>query len=60
MNDKIKLKMKLLVVNENWAEKFEGLSGVKNWFGLGLSLEKNSNAMFNALLVGFEMITDEG
>ena len=30
----------MLVMNENWAEKFEGLSEVKNWFGLGLSLAK--------------------
>ena len=52
--------MKMLVMNENWAEKLEGLSWVKDRFGLGLSLaKKNSNAMFNGLLVGFEMITEE-
>ena len=34
-------------------------SGVKNCFRLGLSLAKNSNAMFNGLLVGFEMFTEE-
>ena len=35
-------------------------SGVKNCFRLGLSLaKKNCNAMFNGLLVGFEMFTEE-
>ena len=52
--------MKMLVMKENWAEKLEGSSGVRNWFGLGLSLaKKNSTAMCNGLLVGFEMITEE-
>ena len=51
--------MKMLVMNEYLAEKLEGLSGVKNRFGLGLSLAKNSNAMFNGLLVALEMITEE-
>ena len=46
-------------MNENEAEKLEGLSGVKNRFRFGLSLAKNSNAMFNGLLVGFEMFTEE-
>ena len=49
--------MKMLVMNENWAEKLEGQIRVKNRFGLGLSLSKNSSAMFNGLLVGFEIIT---
>ena len=49
----------MLVMNENSAEKLEGLSGVKNRFGLRLSLAKINNAMFIGLLVGFEMITEE-
>ena len=50
----------MLVMKENWAEKLEGSSGVRNWFGLGLSLaKKNSTAMCNGLLVGFEIITEE-
>ena len=32
--------MKMLVMNENLAEKLEVLNGVRNWFGLGLSLAK--------------------
>ena len=48
------------VMNENWAEKIEGLSGIKTRFGLGLSLaKKHSKATFNKWLVGFEMITEE-
>ena len=40
--------MKMLVINENWDEILEGLSGAQNRFGLGLSFaKKNSNAMFN-------------
>ena len=46
-------------MKENWAEKFEGLSGVKIWFRLRLSLAKNSNVMFHGLLVGFQIITEE-
>ena len=45
---------------KNLAEKLEGSNGVRNWFGLGLSLaKKNNTAMCNGLLVGFEMITEE-
>ena len=32
----------MLVMKENWAEKLEGSSGVRNWFGLGLSLAKKT------------------
>ena len=55
----LKLMMKMLVMNDNLAGKLEGLSEVKNRFGLGLSLAKNSNGMFFGLFVGFEMITEE-
>ena len=50
----------MLVMKENLAEKLEGSSGVRNWFGLGLSLaKKNQHCYVYGLLVGFEMITEE-
>ena len=55
----LKLMMKMSVMNDNLAGKLEGLSEIKNRFGLGLSLAKNSNGMFFGLFVGFEMITEE-
>ena len=46
----------MLVMHENWVKKLEGSTGVNVRLGLGLSMAKHSNAMFNGLLVGLEMV----
>ena len=47
----------MLVINENLAEKLK--VELKIGLGSGWALQKNSNVMFDWLLVGFEMITEE-
>ena len=53
------MKMKTLVINENLAEKVQRLGRVTIGLGLGWAWQKNSNSMFNKLLVWFEMMTEE-
>ena len=43
----------MLVMKENLAEKLEGSSGVRNWFGLGLSLAKKKTALLCVWIVSW-------